>query len=95
LLIDEEKDVIMGADLISNEADDLINHFATAIQFKLPTKKLKQMIEKTLEHKKISPRSDLHTGRLNKKLLKLLTDDNPRLFYKKNQPSAQIDAAFC
>lgn len=58
-------------------------------------KKLKQMIEKTLEHKKISPRSDLHTGRLSKKLLKLLTDDNPRLFYKKNQPSAQIDAAFC
>lgn len=58
-------------------------------------KKLKQMIEKTLEHKKISPRSDLHTGRLSKKLLKFLTEENPRLFYKKNQPSAQIDAAFC
>lgn len=58
-------------------------------------KKLKKMIEKTLEHKKISPRSDLHTGRLSKKLLKLLTDENPRLFYKKNQPSAKIDAAFC
>ena len=44
LLINEEKDQIMGAHLISNEADDLINHFATAIQFKLTTKELKKMI---------------------------------------------------
>lgn len=44
LLIDEEKDLIVGAHLINNEADDLINHFATAIQFKLTTKELKQMI---------------------------------------------------
>lgn len=57
-------------------------------------KKLKQMIMKTLEHKKTLPRSDLHFGRLNKKLLRLFTDDNPRLFYKKDQPSPQIDAVF-
>jgi nitric oxide reductase activation protein len=57
-------------------------------------KKLKQMIEKTLEHKKTLPRSDLHFGRLSKKLLRLLTDENPRLFYKKHQPSIQIDAVF-
>jgi len=57
-------------------------------------KKLKQMIEKTLEHKKTLPRSELHFGRLNKKLLKLWTDDNPRLFYKKDEDSAQIDAVF-
>ncbi|WP_044748481.1 vWA domain-containing protein [Bacillus alveayuensis] len=57
-------------------------------------KKLKQMIEKTLEHKKTLPRSDLHFGRLSKKLLRLLTDENPRLFYKKHQPSMQIDAVF-
>ncbi|MGB3567201.1 MAG: hypothetical protein WBA30_08625, partial [Priestia megaterium] len=57
-------------------------------------KKLKQMIEKTLEHKKTLPRSELHVGRLNKKLLKLWTDDNPRLFYKKDEDSAQIDAVF-
>ncbi|MCM3005323.1 vWA domain-containing protein [Priestia koreensis] len=57
-------------------------------------KKLKQMIEKTLEHKKILPRTDLQFGRLNKKLLRLWTDDNPRLFLKKNQPSSKIDAVF-
>jgi nitric oxide reductase activation protein len=57
-------------------------------------KKLKQMIEKTLEHKKILPRSDLHFGRLSKKLLRLLTDENPRIFYKKHQSSYQIDAVF-
>lgn len=57
-------------------------------------KKMKQMIQKMLEHKKTLPRTDLHTGRLGKKLLKLFTDDNPRLFYKKEQPSIQIDAVF-
>jgi nitric oxide reductase activation protein len=57
-------------------------------------KKLQKMIEKTLEHKKIQPRSDLHFGRLNKKLLRFLTDDNPRLFHKKQNPSTEIDAVF-
>ncbi|MEH7237557.1 vWA domain-containing protein [Bacillus sp. JJ1562] len=57
-------------------------------------KKLKQMIVKTLEHKKNLPRGDLHFGRLNKKLIRIFTDDNPRLFYKKEQPSHQIDAVF-
>ncbi|MEH7382124.1 hypothetical protein V7138_16815 [Bacillus sp. JJ1533] len=57
-------------------------------------KKLKQMIIKTLEHKKNLPRGDLHFGRLNKKLIRIFTDDNPRLFYKKEQPSHQIDAVF-
>ncbi|MFS0863208.1 vWA domain-containing protein [Fredinandcohnia sp. 179-A 10B2 NHS] len=57
-------------------------------------KKLKQMILKTLEHKKNLPRGDLHFGRLNKKLIRIFTDDNPRLFYKKDQPSTQIDAVF-
>ncbi|WP_335870804.1 vWA domain-containing protein [Bacillus sp. 2205SS5-2] len=57
-------------------------------------KKLQKMIEKTLEHKKVQPRSDLHVGRLGKKLLKYVTDENPRLFYKKNNPSTEIDAVF-
>ncbi|MCA1053953.1 VWA domain-containing protein [Rossellomorea aquimaris] len=57
-------------------------------------KKLQKMIEKTLEHKRILPRSDLHFGRLNSKLLRFITDDNPRLFYKKQNPSSEIDAAF-
>ncbi|HZH59074.1 MAG TPA: VWA domain-containing protein [Metabacillus sp.] len=57
-------------------------------------KKLKLMIQKTLEHKRTFPRSDLHIGRLNKKLLRLLTDDNPKLFYKKQEKSPDIDAVF-
>ncbi|MEC1376431.1 VWA domain-containing protein [Heyndrickxia oleronia] len=57
-------------------------------------KKLKKIIEKTLEHKKIAPRTDLHFGRLRKKLLPFFTDENPRLFYKKQEPSSEIDAVF-
>lgn len=57
-------------------------------------KKLKQMIQKSLEHKKIMPRSDLHFGRLSKKLTRLVTEEQPRLFYKKQEPSPQIDAVF-
>ena len=44
IIIDEDKDQVLGAHLLSREADELINHFATAIQFKLKTEDLKQMI---------------------------------------------------
>ena len=44
VLIDEDSDQVVGAHLISNEADELINHFATAIRFGISTKELKQMI---------------------------------------------------
>ena len=57
-------------------------------------KRLKQMIQKTLEHKKTLPRTDLHAGRLNRKLLRYFTERNPRLFYKKQDPSSEIDAVF-
>lgn len=57
-------------------------------------KKLKLMIQKTLEHKRTLPRTDLHIGRLNKKLLRLITDENPKLFYKKQEKSPDIDAVF-
>ncbi|MDA1475049.1 nitric oxide reductase activation protein NorD [Bacillus changyiensis] len=57
-------------------------------------KRLKQMIQKTLEHKKILPRTDLHSGRLNHKLLRYFTERNPRLFFKKHDPSTEIDAVF-
>ncbi|MCM3163849.1 nitric oxide reductase activation protein NorD [Metabacillus litoralis] len=56
--------------------------------------KLKLMIQKTLEHKRTMPRSDLQVGRLNKKLLRIITDDNPKLFYKKQEKSPDIDAVF-
>lgn len=40
------------------------------------------------------PRTDLHAGRLNNKLLRYFTERNPRLFYKKQEPSSEIDAVF-
>ncbi|MET1029932.1 VWA domain-containing protein [Domibacillus tundrae] len=55
---------------------------------------LKRMIEKSIEKKKTSPRTDLLTGRLGRKLTRYFTDDNPRLFYKKQEPSREINAAF-
>lgn len=57
-------------------------------------KKLKQLIQKTLEHKKILPRSELAFGRLSKKLLPWFVDDNPKMFYKRDNPSIEIDAVF-
>lgn len=43
VLIDKDDDRIVGAHLMSEEADELINHFATAIRFGISTKELKQM----------------------------------------------------
>ncbi|MGM9957071.1 MAG: vWA domain-containing protein [Peribacillus sp.] len=57
-------------------------------------RKLSSTIEKTLENKKNAPRRDLAFGRLSKKLLPLVLDENPRVFYKKNQESKEIDAVF-
>lgn len=57
-------------------------------------KKLTRTIEKVLEHKKIHPRTDLHAGRLNKKLLRFFMDEHPRLFYKKHEISPVLDAVF-
>lgn len=44
VIIDEDSNLLLGAHLISQEADELINHFATAIQFNLTVQDLKQMI---------------------------------------------------
>jgi nitric oxide reductase activation protein len=55
---------------------------------------LKQAIQKTIEQKKIAPRTDLHFGRMGKRLLKVLTEENPRLFYKKDSPSTKLDVTF-
>ncbi|WP_110927302.1 vWA domain-containing protein [Bacillus massiliglaciei] len=57
-------------------------------------RKLAGTIEKILEHKKNSPRRDLSFGRLSKKLLPLVLEDQPRVFYKKNNESKEIDACF-
>ncbi|ASN06196.1 vWA domain-containing protein [Virgibacillus necropolis] len=57
-------------------------------------RKLASTIEKVLEHKKNDARRDLIIGRLSKKLLPVIIDENPRVFYKKNQESKNIDAVF-
>ncbi|WP_171016945.1 vWA domain-containing protein [Pseudalkalibacillus caeni] len=57
-------------------------------------KPLQQSIQKTIEQKQIAPRNDLHYGRLGKKILRVVTDENPRLFYKKNAPSKKLNATF-
>ncbi|MBP1154884.1 MULTISPECIES: NAD(P)/FAD-dependent oxidoreductase [unclassified Paenibacillus] len=44
VIIDKQTKRILGAHLLSNEADELINHFATAIQFDLTTTDIKKMI---------------------------------------------------
>lgn len=44
ILVDQDEDRVVGAHLISEEADELINHFTTAIRFGISTKELKQTI---------------------------------------------------
>jgi nitric oxide reductase activation protein len=55
---------------------------------------LKQNFLKTMEHKRTSPREDLHFGRLGKKLTRLVTDKNPRLFRKKQESQHELDTTF-
>ncbi|WP_235794160.1 vWA domain-containing protein [Virgibacillus salidurans] len=57
-------------------------------------RKLASTIEKALEHKMNAPRKDLVMGRLSKNLLPVVTDENPRIFYKKTEESKDIDAVF-
>jgi nitric oxide reductase activation protein len=57
-------------------------------------RKLAKTIEKTIEHKKNQPRQDLVFGRLSKKLLPIVLEENPRVFYKKNEDSKEFDAVF-
>lgn len=57
-------------------------------------RRLSTTIQKVLEHKRNAPRKDLVFGRLSKNLLPIVTDENPRIFYKKNEESKDIDAVF-
>ncbi|GAB4073085.1 nitric oxide reductase activation protein NorD [Barrientosiimonas marina] len=57
-------------------------------------RRLSRTIEKMLEYKRQAPRRQLTSGRLSKKLLPVVTDEFPRLFYKKNEESKELDAAF-
>ncbi|UZJ76948.1 vWA domain-containing protein [Fictibacillus sp. KU28468] len=66
--------------------------FKSAVQSSVSL--LKQSFLKTIEHKKNVPNHDLHFGRLNKRLTRLLTDKNPRLFFKKAESPQELDAVF-
>ena len=57
-------------------------------------RKLAKTIENTLEHKQNMPRENLAMGRLSKNLLPIVFEDNPRIFYKKDHESKEIDAVF-
>ena len=57
--------------------------------------KLKRTIDQALEHKQNAARDHLISGRLSKKqLLPLILDEEPRVFYKKDHESKDIDAVF-
>lgn len=57
-------------------------------------RKLEKTIEKTIEHKKNEPRTNLLFGRLSKNLLPVVFDNNMRVFYKKDHESKKFDAVF-
>lgn len=91
----ENKDavkIIKHADAPSNQEQDMYNKFVKNIE---PyTRRLAKTIEKTLEHKENEQRNELTIGRLSKKLLPLIIDRNPKVFYKKDHDSDEIDAVF-
>jgi len=92
---EENKDAVKllkEADPPSMEEEQLYKDFVLAIE--AYKRKLATTIKKTIEHKQISPRKDLITGRLSKNLLPLVIDENPRIFYKKDQESTEFDAVF-
>ncbi|HJV45563.1 MAG TPA: VWA domain-containing protein [Bacillota bacterium] len=60
----------------------------------LHIRKLSKTIEKLIEHKNTQTRKDLQFGRLSKKWLPLILEEYPRVFYKKNNQSKEIDAVF-
>lgn len=57
-------------------------------------RKLARTIEKVIDHKQSFIREHLHFGRLSKNLLPIVTEDFPRLFYKKDAESEEFDAVF-
>ncbi|MFX3625446.1 MAG: nitric oxide reductase activation protein NorD [Ectobacillus sp.] len=56
-------------------------------------KELKKTIEKTIENK-TNAHTEKFYGRLRKKFLRIYTEKQPRMFYKKGQESKELDVAF-
>lgn len=55
-------------------------------------RRLAKTIEKVLDHKRNAPAQNLLAGHLSKKLLPLIVEENPRVFYKKTSESKEVDA---
>ncbi|HSU79579.1 MAG TPA: hypothetical protein VLK78_04125 [Candidatus Angelobacter sp.] len=74
---------------------DVINDYKEMVaQTVVSQKALRRSIQKLIEQKQQAPRNDLHVGRLGKKLLRVMLDDQPRLFYKKQAESRDLDVVF-
>src|SRR5699024_5804171 len=54
-------------------------------------RRLAKTIEKVLDHKRNAPAQNLLAGHLSKKLLPLIVENNPRVFYKKTSESKEVD----
>lgn len=74
--------------------DDLSQYKAYFTEIEPYKRRLSQTIRKMLEHKKTSSRNKLYYGRLSKNFLPIVLENNPRLFYKKDQESTEFDATF-
>ncbi|QKY70089.1 nitric oxide reductase activation protein NorD [Lentibacillus sp. CBA3610] len=83
---------IKNAETPSDADEELYREYAEEIA--PHQRRLSKTIEKMLEHKRQTPRRNLSTGRLSKKLTAVVTEEFPRLFYKKDDESREMDAAF-
>ncbi|OXM87859.1 vWA domain-containing protein [Paenibacillus rigui] len=76
------------------DAEALLRYQEVLLKISPMVSKLKRTIQMTMEQKQIARRGELISGRLGKKLIRAAWEPLPRLFYKKNNPSAQMDAVF-
>ncbi|MEW9667777.1 nitric oxide reductase activation protein NorD [Ammoniphilus sp. 3BR4] len=92
---EENKDavlIIKGANSPSLEDKELYHALVSEVESHV--QKLSKTIERTLEHKRNHPRQNLNFGRLSKNLLPMVLEDFPKVFYKKDHQSKEIDATF-
>lgn len=73
---------------------DILHYVTFASEVNIYKQQLLRTIEKMLERKRETSRENLHFGRLSKHLLPIVTEKNPRLFYKKDEDSHTFDAVF-
>ncbi|WP_416829095.1 vWA domain-containing protein [Ectobacillus polymachus] len=74
-------------------SDEKIKYNMIHTMVKKDVRELKKTIEKTIENKQNASR-DTHYGRLHKKFLRIYTEKQPRLFYKKGNESKELDVVF-